>query len=135
MLRAVFMLLYDSTREGAVEGEKEAARGQVEALGKWPLSTGRGTTEGRKVPDGIRYHVLDVWVDELMNTFPKEAGEGEGKEERGEESRKDAVLEMIMGLVEKVAKEALTKGVRLRAKDVLTDERLHIRHEVDDVCR
>ena len=70
-----------------------------------------------------------------MSAFPKEAGEGEGKEERGEESRKDAVLEMIMGLVEKVAKEALTKGVRLRAKDVLTDERLHIRHEVDDVCR
>ncbi len=52
MLRAVFILLYESTREEATEAEKEAASGQVEVLRRWPLSTGRGNGEGRKVPDG-----------------------------------------------------------------------------------
>jgi hypothetical protein len=44
--------------------------------------------------------------------------------EEGEERRRKAVVGMVMGLVEGVATEALTKGVRLRAKDVLADERL-----------
>jgi ribosomal RNA-processing protein 1 len=122
MLRAVFGLLYDSTREEASREEREAARGQVEAIGRWPLSSGRGNGEGRKVPDGIRYHVLDVWVDELEQAFRD--GAAEGVEGELEEGRRVAVMEMVMGLVEGVATEALTKGVRLRAKDVLADERL-----------
>lgn len=126
MLRAVFGVLYDSTRGDAGEAETEAASGQVEGLRRWPLSSGRGSGEGRKVPDGVRYHVLDIWVDELERAGQdKEEEEKEG-EEVGEEGqrRKKAVLGMVMGLVEGVAKDALAKGVRLRAKDVLADERL-----------
>ncbi|KAF7513408.1 hypothetical protein GJ744_009829 [Endocarpon pusillum] len=122
MLRAVFLLLYESTRGQATTEEKEAANGQVEVLRKWPLSTGRGNGEGRKVPDGIRYHVLDVWVDELEKVFQDGDREDEGKER--EKERRTVVLGMIMGLVEKVAGDALTKGVRLRSKDVLADGRL-----------
>jgi ribosomal RNA-processing protein 1 len=125
MLRAVFMLLYDSTRGDATEEEIDAAKGQVEVLGRWPLSTGRGSGDGRKVPDGVRYHVLDVWVDELETSFQDGEVEAEQVESREEdEKRRKAVLEMVTGLVEGVAKDALTKGVRLRAKDVLADERL-----------
>ncbi len=116
------MLLYDSTREEAKEEEMEAASRQVEILRKWPLSTGRGNAEGRKVPDGIRYHVLDVWVDELENVFQNGNKEDEG-EERGKERRK-AVVGMTMCLVEEVAGDALTKGVRLKSRDILADERL-----------
>ena len=69
-----------------------------------PLSAGNV-----KVPDGVRYHVLDVWVDELLKVV-------EGVEE--------GVLEMVMAPVGRIAKEGRTKIVRGRAKDVLGDERL-----------
>ncbi len=116
------MLLYESTREEAKEEEVKAASRQVEVLRKWPLSTGRGNGEGRKVPDGIRYHVLDVWVDELENVFQNENEEDDGEERRKE--RRKAVVGMITCLVEEVAGNALTKGVRSKSRDVLADGRL-----------
>lgn len=125
MLRAELGLVWESTREGAEEGEREMVKGLVEGLGRWALSTGRGTGEGRKVPDGVRYHVLDVWVDELEALFREgEEEEGEGGREGCDDKRRSAVLDMVMGLVEGLARDALTKGVRLRAKEVLADERL-----------
>ena len=65
-----------------------------------PLSAGDG-----KVPDGVRYHVLDVWVDGLMET--------DGWE------RQD-----VMEPVERLRREGRTKVVRERARTVLQDERL-----------
>ena len=64
------------------------------------LSAGDG-----KVPDGVRYHVLDVWVDGLVET--------EGWEEVG-----------IMRNVEGLMTKGRTKVVRERAREVLGDERL-----------
>lgn len=74
--------------------------GYLHLLEELPLSPGLG-----KVPDGIRYHVCDVWVDGLIQT---EAWEGTG----------------VMRPVEKLSKEGRTKVVRGRAKAVLEDERL-----------
>lgn len=65
---------------------------------------------GGKVPDGLRYHVLDVWVDGLESVA----------EEMDQES-----LEQVLGPVRKLAKEGKTKVLRERAKGVLGDERLH----------
>lgn len=65
-----------------------------------PLSPGDG-----KVPDGIRYHVCDVWVDGLVQT---EGWEGTG----------------VMRPVERLSREGRAKVVRSRAKAVLEDERL-----------
>jgi len=65
-----------------------------------PLSPGDG-----KVADGVRYHVLDVWVDGLVGA--------EGWEGRG-----------LMRPVERLGREGRTKVVRERARDVLGDERL-----------
>lgn len=124
MLRATFMLLHDSACSDATE-ERAVARDQVEVLRTWPLSTGRGgggggSAGGKKVPDGIRYHVLDVWVDELVMVLQDDAKTGgEGREEA-----KKTLVEMTTGLVQGVAADALTKGVRLRARDVLADSRL-----------
>jgi len=65
-----------------------------------PLSPGDG-----KVADGVRYHVLDVWVDGLVGA--------EGWEGRG-----------LMRPVERLGREGRTKVVRERAREVLGDERL-----------
>lgn len=78
--------------EGVWKGENEDGIGA--------LSTGDG-----KVPDGIRYHVLDVWVDGLVET---EGWEGVG----------------VMRPVERLGVEGKTKVVRERAREVLGDERL-----------
>ena len=64
-----------------------------------PLSPDNG-----KVPDGVRYHVLDVWVDGFVDL---EGWKGES----------------IMAPVEALAKEGLTKVVRQRARETLIDER------------
>lgn len=68
--------------------------------GPGPLSAGDG-----KVPDGVRYHVLDVWVDGLV--------ECEGWDET-----------VVMRPVERLWRQGRTKIVRGRARDVLDDERL-----------
>jgi ribosomal RNA-processing protein 1 len=70
-----------------------------------PLSTG-----DRQVPDGLRYHVLDLWIEEL---------------ERVDEGREGKVpLETVIGSVRRLEREGLNKKVRERAGEVLGDERL-----------
>ena len=78
--------------EGVYKGKREDGIGG--------LSTGDG-----KVPDGVRYHVLDVWVDGLVE---REQWEGVG----------------IMRPVEGLKTEGRTKVMRERAREVLSDERL-----------
>ena len=65
---------------------------------------------GGKVPDGLRYHVLDVWVDGLESVA----------EEMDQES-----LEQVLGPVRRLANEGKTKVLRGRATGVLGDDRLH----------
>jgi ribosomal RNA-processing protein 1 len=69
--------------------------------------------EDNRVPNGIRFHVLDVWVDEVEMVGLLEEGEGNLE-----------VLEMLLEPVRKLAKESPTKAVRKKAKEVLEDERL-----------
>lgn len=70
-----------------------------------PMSAG-----SLKVPDGLRYHVLDVWVDELD-------GVDEGREGV-------CPVEEVLGPVRRLEAEGKTKAVRKRAKETLADERL-----------
>ena len=93
-------------REG--EGEEGKGEGKEEEQKLAPLSPG-----DKKVADGIRYHVLDVWVDELVKVV---ADEKKKMEER--------VLETVMAPVRRLGDEGRTKVVRGRARDVLRDERL-----------
>ncbi|KAL9122088.1 MAG: hypothetical protein Q9187_001359 [Circinaria calcarea] len=68
-----------------------------------------------KVPDGLRYHVLDVWMDEL---------------DRVDEGREGVCpVEEILGPVRRLETEGKTKAVRKRAKETLADERLVHWHE------
>lgn len=86
--------------EGVYKGKSEDGIGA--------LSVGDG-----KVPDGVRYHVLDVWVDGLVET--------EGWEE----------VEVTRP-VEKLRTEGRTKVVRERAGEVLRDERLKGDQDMED---
>ena len=71
--------------------------------------TGQGASvlavSNEKVPDGLRYHVLDVWVDGML--------ECTDSEHRG-----------LMEPVQSVAKEGKTKTLRTRAIAALDDQRL-----------
>lgn len=69
-----------------------------------PLS--RGVGDEGKVPDGLRYHVLDVWVEELVPVL-----EGtEGGKEAGE---------VLMDAVRRLGREGVRKALRKRAKETV----------------
>ncbi|KAK1062885.1 hypothetical protein LTR74_009967 [Friedmanniomyces endolithicus] len=72
-------------------------------LGAGPLSP-RDT----KVPDGLRYHVLDIYVDELEKADVEHA----------------APIERVLEPVRALGRETVSKAVRKRVKDALGDDRL-----------
>ncbi|KAL8722474.1 MAG: hypothetical protein Q9225_001038 [Loekoesia sp. 1 TL-2023] len=84
-----------------MEGKEDAGK-----EGWGPLSSGNA-----KVPDGVRYHVLDVWIDELEGVV-------------GEEGIDVGMGEMLMEPVKRLEREGRTKVVRRRAKEILEDERV-----------
>lgn len=61
-----------------------------------------------KVPNGLRYHVIDIYVDEL------EKADGDHK----------APLDIVLRPLRKLQQETITKTVRERVKEALEDERL-----------
>ena len=126
VVRRVFAgMVQDATNKE--DTEEEVQKRQITLLENFPLSP-----RERKVPDGLRYHVLDIYVDELEravalgedggNEEEKEEEEEQDEEEISEETR--TRVERLLAPVETVAKEGLSKGVRVRAKEVLADERV-----------
>lgn len=61
-----------------------------------------------KIPNGLRYHVIDIYVDELDKV----------------DTKRSAPLEEILAPLRRLCKDSLTKAVRERAKEALDDERL-----------
>lgn len=61
-----------------------------------------------KIPDGLRYHVLDIYVDELEKA----------------DSKHEAPVEDALEPVRAMGAETLNKKVRERARECLEDERL-----------
>ncbi|KAK0987312.1 hypothetical protein LTS01_009580 [Friedmanniomyces endolithicus] len=61
-----------------------------------------------KVPDGLRYHVLDIFVDELEKADVEHA----------------APIERVLDPVRVLGRETVSKAVRKRVKDALGDDRL-----------
>lgn len=74
-------------------------------------------------PDGLRYHLIDLWVDELEKVLEFD----EDKNEKGETQRKikgDVPMELLLRPLEKLRVESPYKPVRTRATDALDDDRL-----------
>lgn len=63
-----------------------------------------------KVPNGMRYHVLDIYVDELDKVDAKREG--------------NIPLDVLLTPVRELEKGTSTKAVRQRAKETLEDDRL-----------
>lgn len=67
-----------------------------------------------KVPNGLRYHVMDIWVDEL----------GKVSGEKWEKEPGSETLEMIVKPIEGMKKEGALKVLRVAAQECLDDETL-----------
>jgi ribosomal RNA-processing protein 1 len=132
VVRRVFAgTVQDATNEEDTGDEEEVVQErQIALLENFPLSL-----RERKVPDGLRYHVLDIYVDELERAVAHGQGGGdddddddeEEEEEQGEGKISEETrtwVERLLVPVEAVAREGLSKGVRVRAKEVLADERV-----------
>ena len=125
VVRRVFAgIVQDATNKEDTEDEEEVVqKRQIALLENFPLSP-----RERKVPDGLRYHVLVIYVDELERAVSlgqdggEEEEEEQGEGEISEETR--TRVERLLVPVETVAREGLSKGVRVRAKEVLADERV-----------
>jgi len=66
-----------------------------------------------RVPNGMRLHIIDIYIDELERV-------GALKQEEGKEVPLEMLLEPLRGL----AKASPTKAIRNKAKEALEDERL-----------
>jgi len=75
----------------------------LEGLEKCPLSARDG-----KVPDGLRYHVIDIYVDELDKADVK----------------RDVSFDEALAPLRKLGEGTLSKVVRKRAKEALGHERI-----------
>lgn len=76
-------------------------------------------------PDGLRYHLIDIWVDELEKVLDFEDEKTDGED--GARSRKikgDVPMDLILRPLEKLRAESPYKPVRTRAEDALDDDRL-----------
>ena len=124
VVRRVFAgMVQDAVNEEDIKEGEEVQKRQIALLENFPLSP-----RERKVPDGLRYHVLDIYVDELERAVPLgRDGDDDDEEEQGEGEISEETrtrVERLLVPVETVAREGLSKGVRVRAKEVLADERV-----------
>ncbi|KAJ5561451.1 Ribosomal RNA processing protein [Penicillium sp. DV-2018c] len=75
-------------------------------------------------PDGLRYHLIDIWIDELEKVLEFEEVETEGEETPKRKIKGDVPMELILRPLEKLRAESAYKPVRTRAAEALQDERL-----------
>lgn len=70
--------------------------------------------EDMKIPNGLRYHVLDIWVDEM----DKVAGKKWDKEVKSDE------MEELVKPIETLAEKCKLRTIRDAAKECLAEDRL-----------
>ncbi|KAL9080729.1 MAG: hypothetical protein Q9159_007535 [Coniocarpon cinnabarinum] len=102
MLRATFQFL------GKNGFERHLLEEQNNVMTRIPLNV-----EDASIPNGMRYHMLDVFVDELEAT----------KDAVGD-IMNAAIIEQLLKPVVSVGRSGMDKAVRNRANECLSDERL-----------
>lgn len=85
-------------------------------------------------PDGLRYHIMDLWIDELEKVLEFEEQEqddqGDAEEEDGEAAprprkiKSDVPMDLLLRPIENLRTQGPHKPVRIRAAETLEDERL-----------
>lgn len=86
--------------------EEELVREHVELLEEIPCNV-----EDMRIPSGMRFHVIDIYIDELERVGALESDEGR-------------VLQTLLQPLRRLAEKSPTKPVRTKAKGALGDERL-----------
>lgn len=75
-------------------------------------------------PDGLRYHITDIWLDELEKVVSSYDSD-KSEENIPVKDRLDVPIELLLRPFEKLKKESQTKSVRVKVvSEVLDDERL-----------
>lgn len=92
-------------RRGWREEDEAQLEGYLQLLRNIPLNPKDG-----KIPNGMRYHVIDIYIDELDKADEKREGK--------------MPLEQLLKPVRVIESESPTKSVRSRAQEALNDERL-----------
>ncbi|KAL9624937.1 MAG: hypothetical protein Q9160_000984 [Pyrenula sp. 1 TL-2023] len=101
------------------QGRNEELVEQSMILESWPLCA-----DQRKVPDGLRYQVLDCWEEELVASGLIQ-DVTENSDQLHEKKRFDNVKQ-LMKIVQGLRQKAMSKGIKARAKEVLEDEDLKL---------
>lgn len=70
--------------------------------------------EDIRIPDGIRYHVIDIYIDEIDHV----------REQLGEDKLTTEVVLALLPPLKEIHKQSKTTPVRKRAAGALSDERL-----------
>ncbi|KAI9928861.1 hypothetical protein ASPWEDRAFT_36671 [Aspergillus wentii DTO 134E9] len=86
-----------------------------------PGDTAGDTTPMPHGPDGLRYHILDLWIDEVEKVLEFEEGteDSENRKVKG-----DVPMDLLLRPLEKLRTESPYKPVRVRAAEALDDDRL-----------
>lgn len=119
-LRETFQVALTAVSDDISEDRSDSANlvtEQVQILESSPLSP-----RVRKVPDGLRLHVLDIWSEELSAQVKIAQNRLESSEDDDQNHSEETLLDsasIFMTAVERLKKEALSKGVRMRAKEAL----------------
>ncbi|KAF4633904.1 hypothetical protein G7Y89_g4207 [Cudoniella acicularis] len=92
------------------EWEEGLVASILEVMAEVPLNV-----EDMKVPVGLRFHVIDIWVDELERVGAL------GEEEEDVDER---TLEVLMEPLRKLGSGSPNKTVRIKAREACADERL-----------
>lgn len=78
-------------------------------------------------PDGLRYHILDIWLDELEKVVEVEDIDVDSSNNTDGPTKRlkgDIPMDLILRPMRKLKAESPTKTVRERAGEVLEDDRL-----------
>ncbi|KAF7868369.1 hypothetical protein EAF04_004901 [Stromatinia cepivora] len=101
------------SKKSAESGISGAGEEVLGVLSEIPCGAG---PDAQRTPNGMRFHVIDIWVDELEKLgvldAAKESEEGAGR------------LERLLEPLRKLGKESINKVVRNKVKEALGDERL-----------
>jgi ribosomal RNA-processing protein 1 len=106
-LYLVRVYLHASFQHFAQRGWRDTERldAYIDILSATPLEP-----RDPKIPNGLRYHTIDIYVDELARLW---------------ESGKDKMpIETLLRPLRILGKKSLTKTIRERVKEALEDERL-----------
>ena len=124
----IFTLHTQPSREPSEDDEKrrETRDQLIRVFSEWPLAIPEHGSESnfRKVPEGLRYHVLDCWVDEI-EAVSNDAVKGRKEDEQTDDINElSQVTNTLRGpITEMSTGKGVSKGIRNRAKQTLEDER------------